>query len=593
MSVNTDVSCEAVFDAWLGRLGNAMAALDGQAIAALFLSDGYWKDILAFSGGYRTWKGAREIARGFDELAGFAHPRGSRVSEGRAAPHRVRRSARDIIEAYFDFSTDAGKGTGFVRIQLDATAPLESKAWIMLTTLQEIEGHGEQIGTRRPTGVNYSHNFAGPNWLDDRIAEARFDDRDPQVVIVGAGQGGLILGARLRQMGADALIIEQNARIGDNWRKRYHSLTLHNEVWANSMPYMEFPATWPTFVPKDKIAGWLEAYAEAMELNVWTSTRLTGSQYDSAEGIWTLEVTTADGPRVVRTPHLVLAIGGSTGVPNIPAIPGLANFSGDVIHSGAFTGGIPYAGKHAVVFGTGTSGHDVAQDLYANGAASVTMIQRSPTCVVSLVPSGTLVYALYSEGPSNDDIDLITAAIPYEVLRETYQWLTRKTCELDRGLIDRLEAVGFRTDYGEDGTGFHMMYLRKGGGYYINVGCSDLIADRKIALIQSDVMDRIVPEGIRMTDGSLLRADLLVMATGYRNLQEGIGTLVGQEIAAKVGPVWGFDENHIMRNMWQRTTQPGLWIMGGSLIDARLYSRFLAVQIVADLNGVRLGPSDR
>ena len=101
-----------------------------------------------------------------------------------------------------------------------------------------------------------------------------------------------------------------------------------------------------------------------------------------------------------------------------------------LLHSSTFGSGISYEGKRAIVFGTGNSGHDVAQDLHANGAAEVTMIQRSPTCVVSLVPSGTMVYALYSEGPPNDDIDLITAAIPYPVLRETYQWLTKRTCAL-------------------------------------------------------------------------------------------------------------------------------------------------------------------
>jgi len=279
----------------------------------------------------------------------------------------------------------------------------------------------------------------------------------------------------------------------------------------------------------------LEAYAEFMELNAWTGTTFTGGEYDEANGVWTARLTRADGTdRTIRCPHLVLATGGCSGVPSLPDLPGLSEFGGDVLHSSTFGSGISYAGKRAIVFGTGNSGHDVAQDLQAN-AAQVTMTQRSPTCVVSLVPSGTMVYALYSEGPPNDDIDLITAAIPYPVLRETYQWLTKRTCALDQDLLDRLHAVGFETDYEPDGTGFHMKYLRKGGGYYINVGCSDLLGD---------------------------------------------------EVAGRVGPIWGFDEHGAMRNMRMRTAQPGFWVMGGSLIDARLHSKFLAVQIKAQLDGI-------
>jgi thioredoxin reductase len=576
------------FEQWLTIFSHAAEFDDADAFAALFAEEGYWKDILSLSGSYRTYCGRDDIRDAWKAQSGQALLTHLRVSEHNSAPRYVRRSARDVIEGYFEFETVHGHGVGFVRLLRDDTASVP-RAWIVLTTLHSLHSHEEKIGPLRPTGVQYSQNFAGDNWLDQREMERRFDDRDPQVLVVGAGQGGLILGARLKQMGVDALIVEQKPRIGDNWRDRYHSLTLHNEVWANSLPYMPFPETWPTFVPKDKLAGWLEAYAEAMELNVWTSTEIRYPTFDEGSRSWNVTLAKAGEPeRVVRVPQLVLATGGSTGVPNIPRLPGIDDFAGDIVHSSSFASGVTYRGRRAIVVGTGTSGHDVAQDLFENGAASVTMIQRGPTCVVSLVPSGTMVYALYSEGPPPDDIDLITAAIPYEVLRDTYQWLTRKTCELDRDLLDGLRRVGFKLDFGYDNTGFHMMYLRHGGGYYINVGCSELISEGKIGLIQSSDLKRLVPEGIELNDGRILEGDLIVMATGYQNLQEGIANLLGEDMASRVGPVWGFDENYVMQNMWQRTAQPGLWIMGGSLVDARLYSRYLAVQIIADLENIQL-----
>ena len=576
-----------VVSEWLGSLNAGWASQDPTEISALFEPDGHWKDIVAFTWAYRTFTGIDEIERGLKLTLGDTRPRNARIAADRTAPRLVKRSARKVIEAYFDFDTEVGRGTGFVRLPYDPHEPAVPRAWILLTTLQELANAPQRIGEHRPTGVEFSESFSGDNWLDQRVKRQAYDDRDPEVLIVGGGQSGLILAARLGLMGVDVLVVERNNRVGDNWRHRYHSLTLHNEVWANAMPYMPFPPNWPTFVPKDKLAGWLEAYAEFMELNVWTGTSYAGGDYDEATGTWTATLTRADGTeRTIRCPHLVLATGGSSGVPNMPELPGLDDFDGEVLHSSAFGSGTAYAGKKAVVFGTGNSGHDVAQDLHANGAAEVTIIQRSPTCVVSLVPSGTMVYALYSEGPSNDDIDLITAAIPYPVLRDTYQWLTKRTCDLDKELLDKLHAVGFETDYEPDGTGFHMKYLRKGGGYYINVGCSDLIADGEIALRHARDLDRFEPEGLRFADGSTVEADLVVLATGYDNLQEGVRRLLGDEIADRVGPIWGFDDHGAMRNMWMRTAQPGFWVMGGSLIDARLHSTFLAVQIKADLDGL-------
>ncbi len=365
-------------------------------------------------------------------------------------------------------------------------------------------------------------------------------------------------------------------------------MTLHNEVWANHLPYLHFPDTWPAFVPKDKLAGWLQGYADYMELNAWTSTEFLGAEFDAGASRWSARVRHGDGSVVsVQANHLVLASGGTSGVPNMPQMTGLGDYAGQVIHSSRFVGGADFSGKNALVIGTGTSGHDVAQDLHSNGA-QVTMMQRSPTCVVSLVPGGTMVYAVYSEGPPADDVDLVTAAIPFPVLQNSYQWLTKKTTELDGELLAGLRARGFKLDFGPDRTGFHMLYLRRGGGYYINVGCSELIASGSIALMQHEEFDTFTETGLITRDGTRHNFDVVVLATGYRDQQDGIRQALGDDVADEVGPVWGFDDNYIMANMWQRTAQQNFWLAGGSLLDCRLYSRFLSLLIKADLESIPL-----
>jgi len=577
----------AAYTAWVERLATLMSA-KLEALPEVIEPAGYWKDILAFTWARQTFAGHDEIRRGLLASLGAVKPRDIRASVSRSKPRFAKRSGRSVIEGFFDFETSIGSGTGFARLLLNECHPLHSRAWIMLTTLQQLSGYEERLGANRPSGVEYSMNFAGDNWLDKRRKAASYADHDPEVLIVGGAQSGLILAARLVQRGVDTLVVEKSRRLGDVWRERYHSLTLHNEVWANSLPYMPFPATWPTFVPKDKLAGWLEYYAEAMEINTWTSTEFTGASYDTAKRLWSARLKQSDGSeRTLDVKHLVLATGGVSGVPKTPSMPGLDTFAGEVLHSSAFTSGIAYRGKHAIVVGSGTSGHDVAQDLFSNGAARVTMVQRSPTCVVSLVPSGTMVYSVYSEGPPPEDVDLLTASVPYPVMREAYQWLTKKTCGIDKPLLDALRTAGFELRFGEDDTGFHMLYLRRGGGYYLNVGCSDLIATGAIRIVQHRNVERFSPCGLQLKDGSTVPADLVVLATGFDNQQENVRRLLGDEIADRVGPIWGFDENHVMRNMWKRTPQDGFWVMGGSLIDARLNSTFLALEILAELRGAR------
>jgi putative flavoprotein involved in K+ transport len=276
--------------------------------------------------------------------------------------------------------------------------------------------------------------------------------------------------------------------------------------------------------------------------------------------------------------HLIFATGVSS-IPSIPKIPGLDEFAGSKVHSGKFPNASQWKGKKALVLGSGTSGHDVAQELHANGA-KVTLIQRSPTYVVSLKEAQS-VYAIYSEGIPFEDCDLLATSMPYPVLQRSYQISTAQGREVDKALLDGLSRRGFQLHFGEDETGFQMMYLRRGGGYYFNVGASDLIISGEIGLLQYSDIEKFVTQGALMHNGSIVPADLLVLATGYKNQQDTARAYLGDTVADAIGPVWGFDAGGELRNMWKRTAQPGLWFTAGSLAQCRIFSRYLAIQIKA------------
>ena len=428
---------------WLQDFGAALARSDSAAAAGLFLPDGHWRDLVAFTWHLKTFTGISQIEAALRETLTAARATAFQLNPDRAPPRHVRRAGVDAIEAFFSFETATGRCSGVVRLVPDAGAAGQLRAWTLLTALEELKGFEEHVGDRRPKGESYSRNFGGDNWHDYRVKARAYADRDPAVLVVGGGQAGLAIAARLGQLEVDTLIVDRMQRVGDNWRKRYHSLTLHNEVHVNHLPYLPFPPIWPVFVPKDKLANWLEAYVESMELNFWTETEFLGGTYDAAAQCWSVRLRRADGiERTMRPRHVVLATSVS-GIPSIPSLPGLEDFSGRIMHSSVFTEGSAWTGRNALVLGTGNSGHDVAQDLHSHGAHT-TIIQRSPTTIVSIEPSAQKVYALYSEGLSTDDCDLLAASIPYPVLVRAYQLGTLDMEELDKDLLDKLRAVGFQ-----------------------------------------------------------------------------------------------------------------------------------------------------
>ena len=571
------VTAPAEAQGWLDTFEAALLSQDAAAAADLFLADGLWRDVLAFTWTIQTMAGRPAIEAMFRETLVRTKPKNFRIPPRRTPPRWVSRAGTETIEAIVEFETAFGPCNGIVRLVPDPQSPSRLRAWTINTNLHELHGHEEEFKRRPPP--DSTRDFGAENWLDRLTKQRAFADRDPAVVVVGGGQAGLSIAARLQQLGVDTLIVDRHARVGDNWRKRYHSLTLHNEVFVNHLPYLPFPPTFPVYIPKDQLANWFEFYVEAMELNFWTGTELVSGSYDEQRKEWSVTLRRSDGSeRVMRPRHLIFATGVSS-IPYTPDLPGLADFRGAKVHSGDFKSAGQWKGRKALVLGSGTSGHDVAQELQAHGA-DVTIIQRSKTHVVSLKEAQS-VYAIYSEGIPFEDCDLLATSFPYPVLRRSYQMSTAKGRMVDRKLIKALEEHGFRTWLGEDDTGFQMMYLRRGGGYYFNVGCSDLIIAGKVGLLQYADIDTFVADGARLKDGGVVPADLLVLATGYKNQQETVHAYLGDEIADKIGPVWGFDDGGEMRNMWRRTAQPGLWFTAGSLAQCRIFSRYLAIQIKA------------
>ena len=570
---------------WLERFSHALAVDDDVAVAALFLPAGLWRDHLAFGWNLATYEGPEAIAAMVRARAAFA-----------SASNWHADAKAGATEGFIAFETELGWGKGYVRL-------IGEQALTFYTALDELKGFEEQTGKRRTLGM--IDDPLGRSWQEVRHAEAASYGKEtqPYVLVIGAGQCGLAIGARLRLLGVPCLLVDKYPRVGDQWRSRYASLTLHDPVWYDHMPCVPFPEHWPVYTPKDKIGDWLEGYAETMELNVWTSTECTHASYDAARGEWDVRLQREGGEVVLRPVHLIMALG-NAGFARMPQIPGAETFKGTICHSSAHPGGQGMAGKRIVVIGANNSAHDICADLVLNDAHPV-MIQRSSTHIVrQTTMTDVMLKPLYSQeaveaGITTDKADLIIASVPLRVSETGARALWNTLRKDEAPFYERLEKAGFALDFGEDGTGIAMNFLRTSSGYYLDVGACEMVADGRIGLRSGVAIERIVEDGLILADGSHVPADGIIFATGFGSMEEWVARLISPEVAEKVGQCWGYGsgtrgdpgpwEGEI-RNMWKPTAQQGLWFMGGNFALARYYSKLLAIQLKAKFEGLPAAP---
>ncbi|KAJ6564733.1 FAD/NAD(P)-binding domain-containing protein [Mycena capillaripes] len=557
-TISPDLDADKVASDWMASFATCAEAGDVTGTTALFNTESHWCDMLALTWDFRTFHGASSISKFLADRLVTAKLSNFRVTEKALQP-----LMHDLtwIHIAFDFDTHIGPSAGIVRL-----VPLPSGTWkahCMYTTLEGLKDFPEKVGGLRNPAPNQG------KWEREREQSIAFENEDPVVLIIGAEQSGLNLAARLKYLDVRTLVVEKNARIGDNWRNRYGALCLHDPVWYDHFAYLHFPPTWPIYTPAKKLANWMEHYADALELEVWTSSTVASAR-PMASGSWDVIINRSGKERVFKVKHVVFATGMGDGEGKIPSFPGMEEFKGQMLHSTQHKRALDHAGKKVVVIGACTSAHDIAVD-YCTQGVDVTMFQRSSTYVISTKNELTsLMKPNYWEGgPPVEVADRGGASFPPLMAVELYHRITAGIGAADKEMLDGLRKVGFRTNLGTMDTGSGLISWERGGGYYLDVGGSQMIIDGKIKLKNDSQIAKGTETGIKFEDGSELPADVTIFAAGLGDACDP-----------------GLNAEGEINGAWRDLGVHGLWYMMGNLALARFYSKHVALQIKAMEEGV-------
>lgn len=576
----SEASPEDIARTWLSRFGETLGRSDVPAALELMSETVMWKDLYALTWDVTPCRGRDEVKQLLTEYLS-ERP----ISDIELDPvHPVAVDERGVILALFSFRTDISVGRGVLRLVKEHD---EYVGWTLSSELRELIDH-----PRAAPGINdatrdewnkLSPVSSGLKASTERTSAYQapdYTEHDPEVVIVGGGQAGLILAARMREEGLDTLVVDKYVRAGDSWRQRYDSLKLHDSKWYSELPYLPYPPTWPLFTPKNSIADWLEVFVWATGVNLWTEAPATAATYDAEAERWEVTIDRQGVERKLRPRHLIFATGFNR-LPVTPTVPGSDEFKGYVSHSANYRGSAQFKDKKVLVVGTGSSGMDLAKDAF-DGGAEVTLLQRGATYIMSTrngVP-GTFGEFYSENSPPAEISDSIGGSLPLSFMMENWPYAVRAIAEQDRDMITGLREAGFDWTSGPGGAGLLYLSLHKGGGYYIDNGAADLIITGKIGVKRGSI-ERFTPTGVVLDDGTQMDVDAVVFATGFANMRESFRPILGDETTDGLATVWGLDEKGELRTTFRHIGHPRLWAFTGGIQQSRFHSRPFAVMIKA------------
>ncbi|OWZ42561.1 flavin-containing monooxygenase [Cryptococcus neoformans Tu259-1] len=577
VSIPDDVDAQNAAEEIVAKLSKVLSEGDAKGFTGLFLEYGVWRDKLAFTWDYRTFNFTENIARAAADLLPSTHCTNFKLLKPAPA---IQKPYPDLSFLQFVLSFD----TPLVQASAVINAVYTKEGWRLWT----VHSVAESL-LKFPELDPADGHMTGPvSWEKQR--EKDDDEVVPDVLIVGGGQNGLALAARLKALGVSSLIVERNAQIGEIWRKRYEYLSLHFPHWADHFPYFPFPKHWPTYTPAQKLGIFMEWYASAMELPVWTKSTVVKAEQD-ADGKWTVEVNKNGETRVLNPKHVVMATS-LCGVPMTPVIPGMDKWKGTARHSTSHDSSREWVGKKVLVVGTSSSGFDTAYDC-ARRNIDVTLLQRSPTYIMSLTHSVPRNIGNFEPkngvAPNIEEQDRVFNSMPMGPGEELARRNRAVLEELDKEMLDGLHAKGLKTYKGQRGTGQATLGSTRNGGFYFEAGACEQIIKGKIKVEQGYV-ESFTEDKVILSGGREREFDLVVFATGFSNTIDSVRQTLGDKIADQCGPIWGVDEEGEMKSAWKECGVPNLWLMIGYLPLTRYHSKLVALRIKALLEGVSPAP---
>ena len=201
-----DTTLDTEVQGFLDEFGGALERGDIDAAVAMFLTDCYWRDLVTFTWNIRTLEGPDQVRDMLTAQLGSIKPGKWRIADNEPVTEDG-----GITTAWITFETDVARGYGLVRLK-------DGRIWTLLTSMSELKGHEEPLGNERPLGAKHGAGKHRLTWAEEREkeqAELGYATQ-PYTVIIGGGQGGIALGARLRQLGVPTIIVEKNERPGDS-----------------------------------------------------------------------------------------------------------------------------------------------------------------------------------------------------------------------------------------------------------------------------------------------------------------------------------------------------------------------------------------
>lgn len=373
-------------------------------------------------------------------------------------------------------------------------------------------------------------------------------DDEARVLIIGGGAAGLSAAAALSRQGIHATVLDQNEHIGSSWAQRYQSLKLHTVRRFSGLAHYPIPKDRPRYPTKDEYAAYLKEYAQVLGLDISLCERVDAVRKlmeGADEAGW--EIATSHGMRHAR---VVVIATGQCSEPHIPSFDGIETFSGKVIHSARYTSGAEFKGQKTLVIGLGNSGAEIAADLAAQGAHSVSVSVRTPPPIVTREMLGIIPVQLLG-------IALTPLGMPRVVDRI--------------GVTLRRFSLGDWTRYGLGEAAWGPFSARRPA--VIDAGFVRQLKQGRIA-IRPTIAGFDSPS-VLYSNGSSEEIDVVVAATGFRT---------GLEKYLDVPGVID-DEGQPRFRSGGPTSEPGLFFIGfdetvrGQLFEINRASKQLAVII--------------